>query len=397
MTNSSPATAATPAVRSMIRWATPSRGRLIPVTRAPFVIVVTSLRPVRAGPGEPRPGQPRPGEAGPREAGPGQTGRLDTGPVLTRPREAGPGHAPPVAAVPEAGRPGGRAERATTHVELTLDEPAVDRHVYRAPGQFQRTHAGGQGEGLLRTDRGRCILGPGQVEQSLALLGRGRGRDRLRRAHQQCLHLVRRDPGALLDQQRRGTGDDCGGMRGAAAAEEALPDTGSRVLGVQQGTRGPDADHLVARGHKVGVARAVTVVGELRDDVVRRRGGAVARAAPDGDHVRVVGRVVDLRRPEALVAHGDDDDDALVPGLLGRIGQRVEQVALYTVGAERHVENTDVQAALVAVLDDPVDGRDGLRDVGLTLGVRDLDADDPGVRSHADEVRRVLALLPAGV
>ena len=71
------------------------------------------------------------------------------------------------------------------------------------------------------------------------------------------------------------------------------------------------------------------------DLLVPRVRGELGGVAADGDEVRVVGRVVHLAGPEALVADGHDDDDALVPGLLGGERQRVELVVLDAVRAER--------------------------------------------------------------
>src|SRR5829696_5498038 len=380
-TNSATAIAAREAVSSMIRWGIPRRAVRDSMVSTPFVIVVTSLRPAHAGPGHP----------GPRHAGPGHPGPRHAGPRHPGPAHAGPRHPGPVGAGAQAVRPLAGVEGPAADVDLTADRLPADGHVDRTTGELQGADTGREREGLLRVGRGGGVLGGPQVDQAGALLLPGGGSDGLGRAGQQRLHLVRRDGGTLRDQQRRGTGHDGGGLRGAAAPEETLPDPGSRVRGVQVGPRVPEADHLLARSDEVGVAGAVTVVRERRDGVVGRGRRAVGVVAADGDHVRVVGRVVDLLRTEALVADGDDDHDSLVPGLLGRVGQRVHHVALDTVGTERHVQHPDVQTVLVAVLDDPVDGRDGLRDVGLTLGVSDLDADDAGVRRHADEVRRVPA------
>ena len=61
-------------------------------------------------------------------------------------------------------------------------------------------------------------------------------------------------------------------------------------------------------------------------------------------------------------------------------------VVLGAVGAEGQVEHPDVEAVGLPVRDHPVDGGQHLADVGGARGVGDLDADQPGVGRHADEV-----------
>src|SRR4051812_1732451 len=90
MTNSATAATATVAVSSMIRWDGVNRPKILCTALTPFVIVVITSRPVRAGPGDARPGHAGPGDPGPRDAGPGHAGPGDPGP-----RDAGPGHAGP--------------------------------------------------------------------------------------------------------------------------------------------------------------------------------------------------------------------------------------------------------------------------------------------------------------
>ena len=101
----------------------------------------------------------------------------------------------------------------------------------------------------------------------------------------------------------------------------------------------------------------------------------------DRDQVRVVGGRREAWRALAPLVAGvpgrGDHDDAVVPGLLGGVRERVDGVRLRRVRAVRQVEDADVQAVVGAVLDDPVDGRDDLRDVHATVGDADLEADDP--------------------
>ena len=75
-------------------------------------------------------------------------------------------------------------------------------------------------------------------------------------------------------------------------------------------------------------------------------------------------------------------------------GERVEPVVLHAVGAEGQVEHPDVQAGVVAVLHDPVDGGDDLGDVDGAVGGGHLDVDDAGVGGDADEV--LVVVLVAG-
>ena len=78
----------------------------------------------------------------------------------------------------------------------------------------------------------------------------------------------------------------------------------------------------------------------------------------------------------------------VLPGLLDRERERVDRVGLRRVRAVGEVEDADVHAGVVRVLDDPVDRRDHLRDVGAAVGRGDLDADDARVRGHAAVGRR---------
>src|SRR5829696_243227 len=232
MTNSATAIAATEAVSSMIRWATPRRDTRDSFTSTPFVIVVTSLRPAHAGPGHPGPahagpGHPAPAHAGPGHPAPAHAGPRHPGPRHPAPAHAGPRHPAPVRARLEPRRPVADVEALAADVDLTGHGTAVDGDVDRTTRELQGTDTRGEREGLLRTHRGGGVLGLRQVDQAGALLGRRRTRDRRGRRGEQCLDLVRRRGRTLLDQQRRGTGHDSGRLRGAAATEEPLADAGS--------------------------------------------------------------------------------------------------------------------------------------------------------------------------
>src|SRR4051794_17653048 len=355
MTNSATAVAVTPPVRTAIRWDVPSWSRRTPASRPPFVIVVMrASAPVRAVPGEAVPGQAVPREAVPGEAVPGEAvpGEAVPGQAVPReavPREAVPGQAVPGQTVPGQTARGGEqtAEKARVLLEglvhrtrvpldagpvhLTGELGGVLLDVVRPTSLLDRAAARRALPGLHRVG-GRRDLGRSQVDQALALRD-GVGRRQLTGgAHEQRLDLVRRQVRTLLQQQRRGARDDGGRLRRAGAAEEPLAGTRTRVRGVDLAAGDPEADDGLAGRDDVGVADAVTRGRPVGDDVVVRRGRATPVRTADGDHVRVVGRVVELRRAVALVTGGHDDDDALEPGLLSRVGQRVQLVGLDAVG-----------------------------------------------------------------
>ena len=74
------------------------------------------------------------------------------------------------------------------------------------------------------------------------------------------------------------------------------------------------------------------------------------------------------------------------PGVLDGVGEGVDEVGLGAVGAVGEVEDPDVEAGVVAVGDDPVDGRDDLGDIDGAVAVGDLDAEQVGVGGDADEL-----------
>src|SRR3954463_14694732 len=363
MTNSVTAAAATVAVSSMIRWDGVSRPTRLCTASTPLVIVVISSGPVRAGPGDAGPGHAGPGHAGPGHAGPGHAGPGHPGPGHPGPGHPGPGHpgpghagpghagpghagprdAVPVGLVPGAGRPPGRIPPVAAHVLLAGDGLAVHVDVHRPTSELEGTEAGGHGPLLHGVRRGASDASSGEVDRAVALGSGVSLRQLPGSARQQSLHLVRREIRALREQQRRGAGDDRSRLRRAGAAEEPLTGTPTRVVRVQVRPGGPQAHHGLARSDHVGVAHPVAGVGPAGDLVVVDACGAVGVGTTDGDDVRVVGRFGQLPL-RAAVARRDHDHDAVAPRLLGGEGQRVEDIVLDTVGAERQVEHTDVQA-----------------------------------------------------
>jgi hypothetical protein len=83
------------------------------------------------------------------------------------------------------------------------------------------------------------------------------------------------------------------------------------------------------------------------------------------------------------VAGRSHDHDPSIPRLFDGKGQRVDPEPLRRVRTVRDVENSDVHAIVIAVLDDPVDRRDHLRDVRSSVGGRNLDAHDARIWGHA--------------
>ena len=148
---------------------------------------------------------------------------------------------------------------------------------------------------------------------------------------------------------------------------------------------------------QVDVPGSGAVARERRDGVVGGPDRARRIVGADCEQHRVVRRVGQARDRGAVVAAGGDHDDAVLPGGLGGVGQRVDVVALAGVGAVAEVEHPHVQTAVVGVLDDPVDGGDDLADVRRTVTGTDLDADHPCVRGDADEaLAAVRDVRPAG-
>ena len=176
----------------------------------------------------------------------------------------------------------------------------------------------------------------------------------------------------LLEDERGGAGHDRGRLGRAAAALEAIVDDAGRARLIDVGARHAQALEVRTRCDEVGVA-AVAAAGAARGEATRScrrvlRLGRRASVAPTAIDVRVVGGRREARRALALLVAGvagrGDDDDAVLPRLLGRVRERIDLVGLGRVRAVGEVEDADVQAVVVAVLDDPVDGGDDLGDVG---------------------------------
>ena len=135
----------------------------------------------------------------------------------------------------------------------------------------------------------------------------------------------------------------------------------------------------------------------LRGAVVRKSGNRVlgnAERAVGFDRAhreqgRVEGRVGEAGGGLAVVAGRDDHRDAGLPGLLGREGEGIVDVALRAVGAEGEVDQADVEAVVVLVLNHPVDAGDHLRHVAGAGHVADLDRDQAGIRGDTQEARGV--------
>jgi hypothetical protein len=78
-----------------------------------------------------------------------------------------------------------------------------------------------------------------------------------------------------------------------------------------------------AGGDDVDVPLGVALLRERGHGVVGDRGGAGRVLRADGEQVRVERRVGQERPRAAVVPAGDDDEDALAPGRLGRERERV--------------------------------------------------------------------------
>ena len=157
-----------------------------------------------------------------------------------------------------------------------------------------------------------------------------------------------------------------------------------------------EADERLARGHQVGIALTVSGARPRRNLVVACRGRPLGVLRADGKDERIVRRVVEPSGPETCVSARDDDDDALAPGRLHRVRKRIDPVVLHTVGSEREVEDTDVEAVGITMLDDPVDPGDDLRDVCRSRPVCDLDRNDAGIGGETGKAR-AMAHLGAAV
>ena len=148
---------------------------------------------------------------------------------------------------------------------------------------------------------------------------------------------------------------------------------------------------MTARSDQVGrsAGRAATR-GRRRvrgDIVVPRQGRPGAVRSTDREDLGVVGWIGETLRARTFfvtrVSGSRDHDDARLPGLLDRVGERVELVCLGRVRAVRQVYDADVQAVVVAVLHDPIDRCNHLAHVDPAVRDADLEGDDARVRRNA--------------
>src|SRR5439155_27551 len=106
------------------------------------------------------------------------------------------------------------------------------------------------------------------------------------------LELLRVDVRTLLDDQRGRSRDDRGGLRGAAAAEEAVCDVPGGAVGLVDERAGvAEADDVRTRGQEIDralVLAAFAVAREGRHRVVVGTGRTHRVGCPDGDQIRVV-------------------------------------------------------------------------------------------------------------
>ena len=132
-------------------------------------------------------------------------------------------------------------------------------------------------------------------------------------------------------------------------------------------------------------------------DVVAHGGGAGEVVGADRQHEGVIAGRGEAAVLLALVARGDDHDDAGLPGLLDRVGEQVALVAARR-RAEGEVEDADVQPVVVAVRDDPADRGDDRAERRRAVGAGGLDVDQARARGDALEARGLgssPAMIPA--
>src|SRR5581483_9518969 len=170
-----------------------------------------------------------------------------------------------------------------------------------------------------------CVLGGGGGEGGVEIdeagsLGTDVGAgDRRCGLRENCLDLIGRERGALLQQVGNHAGDNGGGLARAAPAEERLRYTRGRVRRVDVGAGVAHADDRPAGRHDIRVARAVAPAGEVGDGVVGRGGRALGVVRADGDDERVRRGIGQVTEVGALVAGGGDNDDAVAPRHFGGV------------------------------------------------------------------------------
>ena len=216
------------------------------------------------------------------------------------------------------------------------------------------------------------------------------------RRAQQRLDLVRVEAGPRADQQGGGAGDDRGGLRGAGAAE-AVADAGGGEGLVEEGAGDAGGEHGDAGGDDVRAAGGGAAAREQRDAVVVERRGAARVLGADGDHVGVIGGRVEALGVVAAVAGGHDDHEAVVPGALDGVGERIVAVGAVAVRTEGEVEDAHVEPVAVTAADGPVDAGQHAAERGRAVVVGDLDVDHARLRGdRADDAGQVRP-VPEGV
>ena len=363
--------------------ARPGPGVADPRAVGPGVAAPAAGRPGVAGPGV-----RRPGVAAPVAAGPGHRAPARPGPARPGPAGAGPDRAVPAAAVPGrvrpgGGRPGRGLPRPAEDVPLAGQGRVAVIDVDRAAGLLQEPGAGGHPG--RRRHRRRLLDRVGHVRDPVAAVQLAHLLRQLRGAGQGGLHLVRGGRGVGLQVERGQAGDDRRRLRGAGAAEEPAADPGRGDGLVQRAAGHPQPEDVHCGRDQVDAAAARAALAPDRDLVLVHALLAHRVVRADRDHQRVDRRGSQLGPAGALVAAGDDHDDARLPGVLDRVGQRVEARRLGRVGAVGEVQHPDREAGVVGVLHHPVDRGDHLGHVAAAVAGGHLERDQPGVRRDPGE------------
>ena len=232
----------------------PVRDRVIANSCATHVTF--GSRPARAGhqdqlrPAHERPAQERPSQSSPAHERPAQERPAQERPAqsIARPRATRPGAALPRGTAPRVGAP---ARRTSSPAVPLAADPGATRHCWRWP-TWLALHGPRMSCSPLSSTPPSATCEVPRAASSEPVPGRcgkglgGRGRGGVRRgdevdltgatacgvcrghrrggAAQDRLDLVRRQVRTVLEQQRHRAGDDRGGLRGAAALEEAVAD-----------------------------------------------------------------------------------------------------------------------------------------------------------------------------
>ena len=119
------------------------------------------------------------------------------------------------------------------------------------------------------------------------------------------------------------------------------------------------------------------------DAIVLQRRRAHRVEAAHSHHEGVVGRTRKTRCANAFLIAGvagrGNNHNATTPGLLDGKRERIDIGGLPRVGAIRKVQHANVETVVILVLDDPVDRRNDLGDIGAAVRRRHLQAYDAGV------------------